>query len=107
MLTASTRKTDYALRQSLQLNSSQAHKTLKRLCKHFQHKVEVRWSQDHGLILFEEGLCALSASTTKLVMRCEANNRDDLRAITDTLDRHITAFCRDENFDMHWRDLAA
>lgn len=105
MLNPLPMKTVFARKQHLLLSTQKAHKTLKRLCKHFEHKVTVQWDTEDGLIYFEEGICAMSANDKNLSLRCEADSLDDLVAITDTMDRHISGLCRDERFAMKWCDL--
>lgn len=97
---------DYALKQGLSLPTQQAHKYLKRLSKHFQHKVDVQFSHALALITFEEGQCKMQATTEALSLVCCAQNRQDLLDITDTMDRHMLAFSRDDVFEMVWCDIA-
>lgn len=99
------KKPVYSCKQQVSLTTPQAHRTLKRLCTHFQHKVEVHWSADNALIYFDEGVCAMSAQEQQLYLCCEAHNAHDLTAITDTMGRHILGFCRDESFTMTWCDV--
>ncbi len=93
----------YLVQQHLTLDTPQAHRIIKRLCKHFQHKVDVEWGDDHALIYFEEGICVLNANMQELYLVCEADNDSDLKAITDTMDRHIKAFCPSETFSICWK----
>ena len=84
------------------LDTKDAKRYLLRLCKHFQHKVPTQWTEADALITFEEGICMLKANEDSLWMRCEADNQHDLREITDTIDRHLAVFVRDDSFALNW-----
>jgi hypothetical protein len=97
----------YTLSQVSIIGTQDAKKYLQRLCKHFQHKVDVQHNKDNALIQFEEGICAMQFSNNTLHMGCKASNTDDLKAITDTMDRHITALFRDNTLTVHWNNTDA
>ncbi|MBX2808859.1 MAG: DUF2218 domain-containing protein [Cellvibrionaceae bacterium] len=99
------RRIPWALSTSLQ--SSHAQQYFKRLCKHFQHKVDVHCEENKALIQFEEGLCRLQVDHQQLALCCEADKPNDLKAITDTMDRHIAALCRHESVTPHWQNNAS
>ncbi len=80
----------------------QAQRFLNRLCKHFSHKVDVKWENHLGFIKFSMGVCYLEARDTNLHFRCEANNKTDLSEIIDTIDSHFKRFSGDEGTAMSW-----
>lgn len=92
----------HPLRKKLTLYTLNAAIINRRLCKHFQHKVEVTWDQNKALIQFEEGVCILQVGAEELNMCCEAGNSGDMKAITDTMDRHISGLWRKESFTFNW-----
>ncbi len=73
------------------------------LGKHFASKVEVKLMQHSTLIIFEEGSCNMIPHQSQIEFHCHADNRDDMTAITDTIDRHINAFFRKSNIDINWQ----
>ena len=94
----------WSIRQVASLTLADVNKVIKRLCKHFQHKVKVHTNMDVSLIEFGEGMCTMRADNHTLILVCESNEKEDLKAITDTMDRHIYAFCRDEALQLNWQD---
>ncbi len=102
-----TLTTHNTLNQQLTLELIEARKYLKRLCKHFQHKVPVQYDEKDALIEFEEGFCAMQADNKILNIHCQADNSEDLKAITDTLDRHLSALCRNQVLELSWHNVNA
>ncbi len=96
---------DFSKKQAVTLKTEQAKMYLQRQCKHFSHKVEVKYNETDALITFEEGICIMKANHQALYLRCEANSPSDLKEITDTMDRHMEGFARGETFDMQWQEL--
>ncbi|MBX2847268.1 MAG: DUF2218 domain-containing protein [Acidiferrobacterales bacterium] len=97
---------DYALAQRLKLPMSDANKIMKRLCKHFSHKVHVSIGENDASIRFDEGFCNILAGEKDITFICASNDTADLKDITDTIDRHVASFCRDESFTFSWSSLS-
>ncbi len=83
-------------------NTNDAQRLLNRLCKHFSHKVMVKWENHLGFIEFTMGVCYLEANDASLHFRCEAKNELDLEEIIDTIDSHFKRFADDKDIALIW-----
>ena len=92
-----------ALIASAQVSIDDPARHVRILGKHFASKVEVKVMQHSTLIIFEEGSCNMIPHQSQIEFHCHADNRDDMKAITDTIDRHINAFFRKSNIDIDWQ----
>ncbi len=72
------------------------------LCKHFSRKVDALWDEDLGFVQFAEGVCVMKASGEALGFHCAANNKADLAAIVDTIDRHLSGFSGADDIMLNW-----
>ena len=75
---------------------------LKKLCKHFQHKVEVRFTDTEGQIDFKIGRCDLVATPDALQVQCSAPTPDELADVMDTIKRHFDRFAEKEGLVLEW-----
>jgi len=75
---------------------------LKKLCKHFQHKVDVRFSDTVGRIDFGIGTCSLQATEDRLQIRCEAATDEELQDVMDTIKRHFDRFAEKDGLVLEW-----
>lgn len=64
-------------------------RTLRRLCKHFSHKVSAQWQEITGEVDFGIGVCEFHAKADSLRCLCRAESETDLRAIEETIERHL------------------
>lgn len=80
-----------------------ASRHLRRLCKHFAHKVTAVWNDERGEVDFAEGKCLLHTTDQGLHFLCEAENQGDLHEIVDTIDRHFARFTRDTGLSLQWQ----
>ncbi len=75
---------------------------LKKLCKHFQHKVDVLFSDTVGRIDFGIGTCNLQATEDRLQIRCEAATDEELQDVMDTIKRHFDRFAEKDGLVLEW-----
>lgn len=92
----------FACRSDAELVIDNPQRYLRRLCKHFSHKVRAEWSDARGQVGFAMGVCELLACDERLMVICAANNRGDLTDIVDTLDRHIHGFAKGKDYNLRW-----
>jgi hypothetical protein len=74
-------------RANIALTSPQ--RTLQKLCKHFNHKVNAHWQHASGEVDFGIGECKLQAAAQQLLVTCHAQQLSDLNEIEHTIERHI------------------
>ncbi|HEX4938615.1 MAG TPA: DUF2218 domain-containing protein [Candidatus Kapabacteria bacterium] len=80
---------------------------LKKLCKHFQHKVEAQWDDHQGIAHFPMGIGTFAATADRLTMRCQAETQEALEKVQWIIDDHLIRFARKENLVPQWRGLVA
>lgn len=79
-----------------------ASRYLQQLCKHWQHNLEVRFTPDHGEIVFPrnargadwpaDGLVTFDASADQLTVTVAASSPDHLAALEGAVARHLDRF---------------
>ena len=79
-----------------------AGRMLKRLCKHFSHKIDAGWNNSLGYIEFAMGFCDMKASKNQLDFRCGANSETELKEITDCIDTHFVRFSKRVECSLKW-----
>lgn len=81
---------------------------LAQLCKHFQHKLPVTFTDDRGHIAFPAGSCDLAAEPAAgvLVMRVAAGDGAALAKLEDVVARHLVRFAFREPPEIHWTRTA-
>ena len=75
---------------------------LKLLCRHFGHKVEVSFNDEHGSIAFAFGECELERAEGGLVLRARAGSEEALRRIEHVVGSHLARFGRRDNLEVSW-----
>ncbi|GAA3955828.1 DUF2218 domain-containing protein [Allohahella marinimesophila] len=75
---------------------------LKKLCRHFQHKVTVDFGDTTGRIDFKVGTCDLKADSAALKLFCVSSNEEDLEDVKDTMKRHFDRFGEKDELVLGW-----
>lgn len=75
---------------------------IKRLCKHFSHKIDAGWNESLGYIEFAMGFCDMTGSKDKLDFRCGADSEIELKEITDCISIHFARFSRRVECSLQW-----
>lgn len=76
---------------------------IKRLCRHFSHKVNARWNEGRGYIEFAMGFCDMRGNANQLNFRCGANSEAELREIVDCIEAHFTRFMKQFECSLEWK----
>ncbi|MEM9637828.1 MAG: DUF2218 domain-containing protein [Pseudomonadota bacterium] len=85
--------------------TEKASQYLQQLCKHFAHKVEVRYGTDSGHVAFPLAEADLTAREDHLVFEVRAESREGLDKTKWILEDHITRFAFRENLKaLEWSD---
>lgn len=78
-------------------------KYLQQLCKHFGHKVEVRFTPDQGSVALQPGPAEMIADETGLTVRVTAEDMKGLISARYVIDSHLVTFAHREGFSgLHW-----
>ncbi len=68
-----------------------ARRYLGQLCKHFEHRLDVTYTDIDGTIRFPAGTCLVEAREGHLVLRAEAEDAARLVQVQDVAERHRCA----------------
>ncbi len=75
---------------------------LKRLCKHFSHKVPAGWNEQQGYIEFAMGFCDMTSGNEQLNLRCGAKTQAELFEIIDCINTHFLRFAKQTDRSLTW-----
>ncbi|HVW19002.1 MAG TPA: DUF2218 domain-containing protein [Solirubrobacteraceae bacterium] len=76
---------------------------LKQLCKHFGHKIEVQYTDDHGRIQFSAGVVELDATRPDaLVLKAIADDAESLATVERVAGSHLERFGRRDELSVSW-----
>ncbi len=86
--------------------TAHASRYLQQLCKHWAHKLEVRFTPEQGVVTFPEGAVAtLEAGADSLTVRIEAPDGEALVQMQGVVARHLDRFAfREAPLTFDWRD---
>ena len=80
---------------------------IKRLCKHFAHKVEATYTEKHGRAEFPFGSCEMTAEPGVLILHAEAGDEAALERVQDVTARHLEAFAEGrESLAVTWEAVS-
>jgi len=75
-----------------------------KLCRHFRHKIETKYTPTTGLATFPFGTCAMNATSDQLVFDITANDMESVDKIKGVLERHLVKFAYKEDLTIDWLD---
>lgn len=84
--------------------TGQASRYLQQLCKHFAHKLAVRFDEHEGEIVFPIGDCRLKADGAALHLDLSAPNAADMAQLKEVVIRHLVRFAFREDLEVGWQD---
>ncbi|MBO6948076.1 MAG: DUF2218 domain-containing protein [Rhodospirillales bacterium] len=87
---------------STRIKTDHAQKYLQQLCKHFAHKVTVRYSPKEGRVAFPPGNCLMNANEELLKFYCLARDDRAVPVIQGILDKHLVKFAWREELEYEW-----
>jgi hypothetical protein len=97
-----------ALHDTGTFRSENASRYLQQLCKHFAHKIEVRFDPASGEIALPPGPARLTADDTQLTVQIAAEDAAGLERARGIIDKHLVRFAFREGFEhMAWQGAAA
>jgi uncharacterized protein len=93
------------LSATARLETSNGSKYLQQLCKHFAHRVAVRFDERTGTCSLPPGPAELQADAEGLTISVTAQDRPGLESAKSIIDSHLVRFAFRENFQhMQWVD---
>lgn len=76
---------------------------IKRLCKHFAHRVPVSHDEQQGRIEFDLGLGLLRAEGDGLTLAVESTTPEGLERLKEILGSHFVRVAWQEELQLEWR----
>ena len=84
--------------------TAHARRYMIQLCKHFGHKVETRFDDQTGEIVFDGGLCRLGAGPVALELQVESPSAENHVRLEGVIDSHLKRFAfREPEMAVTWR----
>ena len=74
----------------------QASKYLRRLCKHWSHRFQVEYDDNHGTIDFGTSRCEMHAAAGRLQIRLSVSAQDNLTEMQDVVAEHLRRVAHEE-----------
>lgn len=87
------------------IETDAAARYLQQLCKHFAHKIPVRFDETQGEIAFEIGSCGLSATAGRLELVLRTQAAQDLHTLEDVVARHLLRFAFRDDLTVAWQPV--
>ena len=78
---------------------------LKKLCRHFAHKVPTTLTEEQGIIEFPFGRCLLTATASQLDLTIEVGNPDDTDKAEQVVGSHLQRMSREEELTVNWNRI--
>ena len=75
---------------------------ISRLCKHFAHKIPVRFDEQQGQITFEIGEASLHADSNGLTLQVDTKNPADLAKLQHLVASHFERFAWQDALTLDW-----
>ncbi|OSQ37240.1 DUF2218 domain-containing protein [Thalassospira mesophila] len=88
------------------VKTAHAAKYLQQLCKHFAHKVPVKFNATTGDVSFPTGPCQIIASDDGLTFIGQSANAEGIARMKGVIIDHLDRFAWRETLDYHWQDHA-
>lgn len=75
---------------------------IRKLCKHFVHKVPVSYTETTGRAELPTGLCLMQANDSELVFTITADTTEGIAKAEDVVVRHLVQFAFREQLVINW-----
>ena len=79
---------------------------MKRLARHFEHRVAVELQERSASVAFPGAPCALQAGDTHLDIRIEAQDAATLTRLQEVVTKHLKQVASQETFEVEWSTSA-
>ncbi len=76
---------------------------IRKLCKHFVHKVPVSYTETTGRAELPTGLCLMQANENELAFTITADSEENIAKAEDVVVRHLVQFAFREELVINWQ----
>jgi hypothetical protein len=87
---------------SANIETAQAVRYMKQLCRHFSHRLPVTFDDERGRIQFDFGVCDLVAGEGVLTLRASADDDEGRARVEEVIARHLERFAHRDPFAVRW-----
>ncbi len=77
-------------------------RAMRRLCRHWSHKLTVDFNDEEGNVTFETGSVHFTILPESLSMHLTAETEEDLTTLQDVIDRHLIRMVSNEELTITW-----
>ena len=93
-----------SISSSTTIKTQKASGYLQQLCKHFSHKIEVKFDAQSGWIEFAFGRAELIADENVLTLVANSQNPENLDKLKKVLASHLERFAFRERLKIKWEN---
>ena len=93
-----------SISSSTTIKTQKASGYLQQLCKHFSHKIEVKFDGQDGWIEFAFGRAELRADEDVLTLVANSQNPENLDKLKKVLASHLERFAFRESLKIKWEN---
>ncbi|WP_019339128.1 DUF2218 domain-containing protein [Stutzerimonas stutzeri] len=91
------------LSSTVQIQTSDPSRLIRRLCKHWSHKFEVDFDDRHGHIVLGDTQCSLTAKENSLIATLQTADEEQLTRMETVVADHLQRMSADETFSFAWQ----
>ncbi|WP_407297500.1 DUF2218 domain-containing protein [Stutzerimonas zhaodongensis] len=88
---------------TVQIETTDASRLIRRLCKHWSHKFEVSYDDQKGQIALGDTLCTLTAGEGSLTAQLQTEDEARLDQMETVVADHLQRMSADETFTFAWK----
>lgn len=91
------------LSSTVQIQTSDPSRLIRRLCKHWSHKFEVDFDVHHGHIALGDTQCSLTAGENSLTANLQTQDEAQLARMETVVADHLQRMSAGETFSFDWQ----
>jgi len=91
------------LSSTVQIQTSDPSRLIRRLCKHWSHRFEVDFDDHHGHIALGDTRCSLAAGDDSLTATLLSQDEAPLARMESVVAEHLQRMSADETFSFTWQ----
>lgn len=91
------------LSSTVQIQTADPSRLIRRLCKHWSHKFEVDFDDRHGHIALGDTQCSLTAKENSLIATLQTADEEQLTRMETVVADHLQRMSADETFSFAWQ----
>jgi hypothetical protein len=91
------------LSSTVQIDTANPRRLIRRLCKHWSHKFEVDFDDQQGSIALGAGKCLLKVGEGSLSTEVQAEDEEQLARLETVVADHLQRMASDETFSFDWQ----